>query len=277
MIKTDLISPRGFCFGVERALKLLDEALAQANSVYVLHEIVHNTVLVNRYRQKGVRFVENLNDVPDGACLVFSAHGVSKQIKDSAERKGCCCVDTTCPFVLRIHQWVMRLEKENCPIVLIGKKAHAETLGTLGQLTHPDKAFVVEDETEVDTLPPADKVGVAVQTTFNADKAKKIQEKIVQKYKTVLFQKGICSATQERQDAVKEACKTHETILVVGDQKSSNAKRLVEVAKEAGKEAFLIETPEDLKGLKLIEPVGLTAASSASEDVVATVFRQLTE
>jgi len=277
MIKTDLIFPRGFCFGVERALKLLDEALTKSEPVYVLHEIVHNTVLVNGYREKGVLFVENLDEVPDGALLVFSAHGVSKEIKIRALQKKCRCIDTTCPFVTRIHQWVTRLEKEGCPIVLIGKKAHAETVGTLGQLEHPDKAFVVEDETQVDTLPPADKIGLAVQTTFNADKAKAIQEKLAQKYKTVLFQKGICVATEERQNAVKEACKTHSTILVVGDWKSSNARRLVEVAKEAGREAFLIETTADLKGLNLVEPVGLTSASSASEDMVTAVFRQLTE
>ena len=221
--------------------------------------------------------MESLDDVPNGALLVFSAHGVSKEIKAKALQKKCRCIDTTCPFVMRIHQWVVRLEKEECPIILIGKRAHAETVGTLGQLAHPDKAFVVEDETEIEALPSADKVGVAVQTTFNADKTKKIQEKLVQKYKTVLFQKGICSATEERQNAVKEACKTHKTILVVGDWKSSNARRLVEVAKETGREAYLIETTADLKGLKLTEPVGLTSASSASEDMVTAVFRQLTE
>jgi len=277
MTKVDLIFPRGFCFGVERALKLLDEALSASGPVYVLHEIVHNTVLVNRYRAKGARFVEGLDDVPDGSILVFSAHGVSRQIKEQAKQKKCRCIDTTCPFVMRIHQWVTHLEKEDCPVVLIGQKAHAETAGTLGQLAHPEKAFVVENEAEADALPPADKIGVAVQTTFNADKARRIQEKLAEKYPTVLFQKGICSATQERQDAVKEACKTHATILVVGDKKSSNARRLVEVAVDAGRHAFLIETPADLAGLKLTEPVGLTAASSASEDVVMTVFRQLTE
>lgn len=277
MLKVDLISPRGFCFGVQRALSMLDKALAQNDTVYVLHEIVHNTVLVNRYRAKGVRFVESLDDVPDGACLVFSAHGVSKKISQKARQKNVRPIDTTCPFVLRIHQWVNHLEKEGCPIVLIGKRAHAETIGTLGQLAHSDKAFVVENEAQIDALPPADKVGVAVQTTFNADKARLIQEKLVQKYKTVLFQKGICSATEERQNAVKEACRTHATILVVGDQKSSNARRLVEVATEAGRKAFLIETEADLAGLNLTEPVGLTAASSASEDVVMAVFRELTE
>ena len=277
MLKVDLISPRGFCFGVERALKLLDEALTSSEPVYVLHEIVHNTVLVNRYRAKGVRFVESLSDVPDGSVLIFSAHGVSRQIKEQAKRKKCRTIDTTCPFVGRIHQWVLRLEKEGCPVILIGKKSHAETVGTLGQLMHPEKVFVIEDEAEADALPSADKVGIAVQTTFNADKARQIQQKLAEKYPTVLFQKGICSATEERQNAVKKACETHATILVVGDQKSSNAKRLVEVAVDAGRTAFLIETTADLKGLNLIEPVGLTSASSASEDMVMAVFRQLTE
>jgi len=277
MMKVDLIFPRGFCFGVERALSMLDDALAQGQPVYVLHEIVHNTVLVNAFREKGALFVESLDDVPDGACLVFSAHGVPKSVKERAQQKKCRCIDTTCPFVERIHKWVSKLEKESCPIVLIGKRGHAETQGTLGQLDFPQRAFVVENEAEVDSLPPADKIGVAVQTTFNADKAEQIQQKLARKYPTVLFQKGICVATAERQQAVKDACPTHATILVVGDRKSSNARRLVEVAEQAGRKAFLIETPADLTGLDITEPVGLTAASSASEDVVMAVFRNLTK
>ena len=271
-MKITLIEPRGFCFGVCRALKMLDD-LSDKKPV-VLHEIVHNKKIIQDYEAKGVRFVENLDDVADGENIVLSAHGVGFEVEKTA-RKRFNVTDTTCPFVIRIHQWVEKLESDNIPIVLIGKVGHAETIGTLGRLKNPKKAFVISKAEDVDNLPDMEAAGVAMQTTLSVDDTKQIVQALKNKFKTVYLQNGICQATTERQNAVKEACKTHQMILVVGDEKSSNAKRLVEVAKANGAQSLLIEKTQDLDGVSLPDSIAITSAASAPESLVLEIYQRL--
>ena len=265
-MKITLIEPRGFCFGVCRALKMLDDLLDK--NPYVLDEIVHNKQIIKDYQQKGVCFVKSLTEVPKGANVVLSAHGVSKEIETKA-KADFIVTDTTCPFVKKNHIWIQNLEKNGVPIVLIGKANHAEIVGMLGQIK--EKAFLISDIKDVDALTDFKIIGVATQTTLSADDTKQIVEALKQKFETVLFQNGVCMATQERQKAVQEAAKTNRLILVVGDKKSSNANRLVEVAKSAGADSVLVETVEDLKKMSFPDTVAITAAASAPEWIVAEI------
>ena len=271
-MKVTLIEPRGFCFGVCRALKMLDDL--SGKKPIVLHEIVHNKKIIQDYEAKGVRFVENLDNVADGENVVLSAHGVGFEIEKNA-RKRFNVTDTTCPFVIRIHQWVEKLESDNIPIVLIGKVGHAEIAGTLGRLKNPQNAFIISNLEQVNTLPDFPCIGVAMQTTLSVDDTKQIVQALMKKFTKVLLQNGICQATTERQNAVKEACKTHQMILVVGDEKSSNAKRLVEVAKANGAQSLLIEKTQDLDGISLPDSIAITAAASAPESLVLEIYQRL--
>ncbi|MBP5534035.1 MAG: 4-hydroxy-3-methylbut-2-enyl diphosphate reductase [Alphaproteobacteria bacterium] len=266
-MKITLIEPRGFCFGVCRALKMLDDLLPE--HPYVLHEIVHNKQIVGDYQQKGVCFVENLDQVPPKAHLVLSAHGVTKEIEKKA-RQNFTVTDTTCPFVKKNHRWVQELEAKGIPVILIGKASHAEIIGLLGQLKQ--KAFIISNEKDVDALPNFDCVGVATQTTLSVDDTQQIVLALQKKYKNILFQNGVCMATQERQKAVKQAALTNQLIIVVGDKKSSNANRLVEVAKSAGADSVLVETVEDLKNMSFPDTIAITAAASAPERIVAEIL-----
>jgi 4-hydroxy-3-methylbut-2-enyl diphosphate reductase len=271
-MKVTLIEPRGFCFGVCRALQMLD-ALIEKQPV-VLHQIVHNKQIIQKYIEQGVRFVENLDDLAEGTELVLSAHGVSYFIEKYAKNHFK-VTDTTCPFVARIHSWVEKLEHQNLPIVLIGKPGHAEVKGILGRLKNPDNAFIVSDVAGVGLLPQMPEIGVAMQTTLSVDETKDIIFALKQKFKTVHLQNGICQATTQRQEAVKQAAKTHKMILVVGDKNSSNALRLVEVANANGAQGILIETLKDLENIAFPDKVAITAAASAPESLVLDVFEYL--
>ena len=184
-MKITLIEPRGFCFGVCRALKMLDSVLSE--KPYVLHKIIHNKQIINQYKEKGVIFVDDLKDVPKGASLILPAHGVSKKIDENA-RENFVVTDTTCPFVKKNHLWVQQLEKQGLPIILIGKSNHAEIIGILGQLNNPKRAFVVSCVKDIEPLPFFPKVGVAMQTTFSSDDERLILEELHKKYPQVVFQ-----------------------------------------------------------------------------------------
>lgn len=264
-MKTVLIEPRGFCFGVRRALEMLEKALPQ--KPYVLHKIVHNKGIIRDFEAKGVRFVDDLSAVPDGATVVFSAHGVSRAVEEQAACKHLTVIDTTCPFVKKVHTHVERLARAGYAVLFIGKKKHAEVVGTLGRLPPETRVFVIEKEADIPE--GLEQVGVATQTTLSQTETAGLLARIQKLYPTAQLQNGICLATTERQAAVK-ACSCP-SIVVVGDAHSSNAKRLVEVAQAAGKRAYLVETPADAVGLDLTEPVGLTAAASAPESVVQAV------
>lgn len=266
-MKITLIEPRGFCFGVCRALKMLDDLVP--NYPYVLHEIVHNKKIIHDYQQKGVCFIEDLNEVPSGSHLVLSAHGVGKEIQKKAEEKFI-VTDTTCPFVKKNHIWIQKLEEKGIPVILIGKPNHAEVIGMLGQLKN--KAFVISSIDDVNALPDFDSVGVATQTTLSVDDTEQIVSALRKKFKNILFQSGVCMATQERQKAVKQAAQTHQMIIVVGDKKSSNANRLVEVAKSAGSDSILVEDVKDLENIPLPDTIAITAAASAPEQIVKEIL-----
>ena len=219
-MKITLVEPRGFCTGVCRSLKMLDQI--NTRPAYVLHEIVHNDTVVKSYEQKGFIFVEDLSAIPNGSTVVFSAHGVSKETKRKAKAKNLNVVDTTCPFVQKVHNWVQQLENEGRTILLIGKKHHVEVLGSIGQLKNPQNAYIISNQTDIDALPNFDKVGIATQTTLSQDDTKQLIALLQQKYSDCVLQSGICRATTERQDALKSVCQPGDTVLVVGDKKSSN-------------------------------------------------------
>ena len=271
-MKITLIEPRGFCFGVCRALDLLDSVLDK--QPIVLHEIVHNKQVVDGYKQKGVRFVECLDGIPESSCVVLSAHGGADSIRTLAQQKYQ-VIDTTCPFVLKNHLWVKKLEAQGVPIVLIGKKMHPEIQGTLGQLKNLNNVFVVSNVQEIEQLPDMPIIGVAMQTTLGVLDTAEMMNVLKNKYEKILFQNGICQATSERQQAVLNAVKTHRFILVVGDIKSSNANRLVDVAKQAGAKSFLIESITDIEKINFSDSVAIMAAASAPESLVQEIYHYL--
>ena len=272
-MKITLIEPRGFCFGVCRALEMLDKI--QQRPVYILHEIVHNQAVVFKYKQRGFIFVDDLSFVPKGSTLVFSAHGVSKKIEEEARKKNLNIIDTTCPFVKKVHNWVIQLEQDHRTIILIGKKNHAEIIGTAGQVKDINKIFIVSNQEDVAQLPEFDKVGITTQTTLSQDETKNIIETIKQKYNNCLLQSGICQATTQRQKALKQACQNNDTILVIGDKKSSNCMRLIEIARQNNRQVHLIEKASDINDLKLQGNIAITAAASAPEEIVQETFSLL--
>ena len=271
-MKVALINPRGFCFGVRRALEMMDDIKNQ--NAYVLHEIVHNKNVMEGYVKKGFRFTESVSDIPAGSHVVISAHGIGQNIEDEL-KKNFVVSDTTCPFVKKIHYWVRQLAQKQIPIILIGKKNHAEVIGIKGQIEKYQNIFIVSNTDDIGLLPDFDSVGVATQTTLSLDDVREIVNRIKKKYKTVFFQNGVCQATQERQEAVKNAAREYEMIVVVGDEKSSNAHRLVEVARTNGSDSILVETVSDLKKYTFPKSVAITAAASAPESVVQEVYHYL--
>ena len=273
MKKITCLSPRGFCFGVKRALTLLENALPE--HPFVLNEIVHNDFVVRSFEEKGARFVTSLDDVPDGATLVISAHGVGLNILEQARRKNLKIIDTTCPFVRKVHLFVQQMEKEGLPVILIGKKNHAEIIGTLGQLN--EKAFVIADLEEIKSLPPLQKAAVATQTTLCADETEHLISALQKRIPFLKTQSHVCEATKERQEAVRNACAWLNVLLVVGDKKSSNAHRLVETAERLGKKAFLIADASEIPELGTEENIAVTAAASTPEELVREVVDKLSK
>ena len=272
-MKITLIEPRGFCFGVGRALDLLDGV--SDRPTYILHKIIHNKLVIERYKQKGFVFVDDLSCVPDGSRLVFAAHGVSKKIEQEAKLKKLKIIDTTCPFVKKVHAWVEKLEQEGRTVILIGKKNHAEVIGTIGQLKNPQNAYIVNSEEEIKSFPDLNRVGIATQTTLSTQETQHLINLLKTKYADCVLQTGICRATTERQQALQKACQKNDMILVVGDKTSSNCMRLIELAQKNGCKAYLIEEPSDVKGLKLGKNIAITAAASASEEIVQETFNLL--
>jgi len=272
-MKITLVEPRGFCMGVCRSLKMLDEI--KQRPVYVLHEIVHNDTVVESYQQKGYIFVEDLSEVPDGATLVFSAHGVSKRVEEQASQKKLHIIDTTCPFVQKVHDWVKKLEQDGRAVLLIGKKNHVEVMGSIGQLMYPQSAYIISNQEDVNALPSLGKVGIATQTTLSQDETEQLIGLLTQKYPDHVIQSGICQATTERQNALKAACTSGDTVLVVGDKKSSNCMRLVELAQQKGCKTYLIEQAKEVLKLSLSGHIVITSAASAPEHIVQEICRLL--
>lgn len=277
-----LAEPRGFCAGVDRAIEIVERALAKfGRPIYVRHEIVHNTYVVNDLRNKGAIFIEELDEVPPGATLVFSAHGVSKAVQEEAERRGFRIFDATCPLVTKVHVEVAKLAKEGYEFLMIGHKGHPEVEGTMGQLS--EGIHLVEDEADVATVQPrqTEKLAVVTQTTLSVDDAAGIQQAIRARFPNVREpkQQDICYATQNRQDAVKILAPQVDVVIVVGSPTSSNSNRLRELATKLGTPGYMVDNAGELRS-EWFEGkfrVGLTAGASAPDILVQQVIERLRE
>ncbi|MES3015657.1 MAG: 4-hydroxy-3-methylbut-2-enyl diphosphate reductase [Pseudomonadota bacterium] len=275
-----LAEPRGFCAGVDRAIEIVERALTKFGApIYVRHEIVHNTYVVNDLKAKGAIFIEDLADVPPGATLVFSAHGVSQEVRKEAAQRGFSVFDATCPLVTKVHVEVAKLHKEGYDFIMIGHKGHPEVEGTMGQLT--EGIHLVEDVADVATVQVAqsDKLAVVTQTTLSVDDAAEILAAVKRRFPLVREpkQQDICYATQNRQDAVKVLAPTVDIVIVVGSPTSSNSNRLRELAQRLGTEAWMVDSPDDLKPewFEGKASVGLTAGASAPDILVQQVIERL--
>jgi 4-hydroxy-3-methylbut-2-enyl diphosphate reductase len=275
-----LAEPRGFCAGVDRAIEIVERALAKFGApIYVRHEIVHNTYVVNDLKAKGAIFIEDLADVPPGATLVFSAHGVSQAVRKEADERGFSVFDATCPLVTKVHVEVAKLHKEGYDFIMIGHKGHPEVEGTMGQLT--EGIYLVEDVADVGRVQvaQADKLAVVTQTTLSVDDAAEILAAVKQRFPSVREpkQQDICYATQNRQDAVKVLAPQVDVLIVVGSPTSSNSNRLRELGERLGAQAYMVDQPEDLKAewFEGKRRVGLTAGASAPDILVQQVVTQL--
>jgi 4-hydroxy-3-methylbut-2-enyl diphosphate reductase len=275
-----LAEPRGFCAGVDRAIEIVERALAKFGApIYVRHEIVHNTYVVNDLKAKGAIFIEDLGDVPPGATLVFSAHGVSKAVQDEARRRGFEVFDATCPLVTKVHVEVAKLAKEGYEFIMIGHKGHPEVEGTMGQLDHG--IHLVEDVADVAGVQPAqsEKLAVVTQTTLSVDDAAEIMAAVRARFPAIREPKhqDICYATQNRQDAVKVMSRQVDVVIVVGSPTSSNSNRLAELARKLGVESYMVDTADELDPawLEGKARVGLTAGASAPELLVNQVIDRI--
>jgi 4-hydroxy-3-methylbut-2-enyl diphosphate reductase len=277
-----LAEPRGFCAGVDRAIEIVERALTKFGApIYVRHEIVHNTYVVNDLKAKGAIFIEDLAEVPPGATLVFSAHGVSQAVRKEAAERGFALFDATCPLVTKVHVEVAKLHKEGYEFLMIGHKGHPEVEGTMGQLY--DGIYLVEDVADVERVQVkrADRLAVVTQTTLSMDDTADILAAVKRRFPQVREPKkqDICYATQNRQDAVKVLTPQVDVVVVVGSPTSSNSNRLREVAERMGKPAYMID---DASGLDPAwfdgaRRVGLSAGASAPDVLVQQVIARLKE
>ena len=277
-----LASPRGFCAGVDRAIEIVELALeVYGPPVYVRHEIVHNRHVVAALRLKGARFVDDLALVPRGGRLVFSAHGVSPQVREEARERELCTIDATCPLVTKVHVEARRYARDGYEIVLIGHRGHVEVEGTLGQA--PDRMVLVETVEDVAELRVRDpeRLAVLTQTTLSVDDTREILEALRARFPAIRVpgKDDICYATQNRQNAVKEIAAGADLVLVVGAPTSSNSNRLVEVARTRGARAELIEAAGEIDPawLEGVGAVGVSAGASAPEPLVQEVIERLQE
>jgi len=275
-----LASPRGFCAGVDRAITIVEKALEIYGSpIYVQHEIVHNTHVVKRLQDNGVVFVENVDQIPEGAHVIYSAHGVSPEVRKRSRKLNLKVLDATCPLVTKVHGEAKRYSKKGYVIILIGHQNHVEVQGTVGEA--PDRIIVVGSVDEVDNLQVKDecKVGYITQTTLSLDDTAKIIKALKKKFPQIQgpSRADICYATQNRQNAVKALSKKVDLVLVVGAQNSSNSLRLLEVAKSTGVMARRIESATELNAewLEGVDNIGITAGASAPENIIQGIVQEI--
>jgi 4-hydroxy-3-methylbut-2-enyl diphosphate reductase len=275
-----LAEPRGFCAGVDRAIEIVERAIAKfGRPIYVRHEIVHNTYVVNDLKAKGAIFIEDLAEVPPGATLVFSAHGVSKAIQEEARERGFHVFDATCPLVTKVHVEVAKLHREGFEFIMIGHKGHPEVEGTMGQLE--SGIHLVEDVQDVAHVSPGQtqKLAVVTQTTLSVDDAAQILSAVKARFPQVREpkQQDICYATQNRQDAVKLLGPQVDIVIVVGSPTSSNSNRLREVAIKLGTASHMVDSADELKAEWFVgkRRVGVTAGASAPEILVRQVIDRI--
>ncbi|AGF49117.1 4-hydroxy-3-methylbut-2-enyl diphosphate reductase [Candidatus Kinetoplastidibacterium galati] len=275
-----LAAPRGFCAGVKRAIAIVEKAIALYGPiVYVNHEIVHNKHVIDYFKDKGVIFVDNIINVPDGNVIIFSAHGVSKDMIAIANKKKLRIVDATCPLVTKVHLEVLKMRRENREVIIIGHKDHPEVNGTLGQ--DVSGIYVVENISDVSRLSINDSelLGYVTQTTLSLDDISCIEEALRNRFPKIVGPKksDICYATQNRQNALKYIVKDCDLVLVVGSNNSSNSTRLLELARRGGVESYLIDGFDsiDLSWLNGKKHIGITSGASAPEIIVEQVIEFL--
>ena len=277
-----LAQPRGFCAGVDRAIEIVERAIELHGApIYVRHEIVHNRYVVDDLRRKGAVFIDELDEAPVGAIVIFSAHGVSRAVRSDADARGLRVFDATCPLVTKVHVEVTRMRNNGREIIMIGHKGHPEVEGTLGQAD--GGMYLVETVADVEAIEVRnpEKLAFVTQTTLSVDDAKEVADALRKRFPSIVEPRksDICYATQNRQDAVKVLAPQCDLVLVVGSQNSSNSNRLREVAERAGIEAHLIDGPQSIQPewLNGRARVGITAGASAPEILVAAVITRLKE
>jgi 4-hydroxy-3-methylbut-2-enyl diphosphate reductase len=277
-----LAQPRGFCAGVDRAIAIVERALALFGApIYVRHEIVHNSFVVDGLRARGAVFVENLTEVPDGATVIFSAHGVPKAIVEEAAARGLRVFDATCPLVTKVHVEVVRMRREGREVVMIGHRGHPEVEGTMGQVA--DGMYLVESIADVAALAVRDarRLAYVTQTTLSVDDAAAIVAALKQRFPAIIEPKkgDICYATQNRQDAVRLMAPKVDVVFVIGSRASSNSNRLREAAERFGVPAYLVNSAADLqpRWLDGARCVGVTAGASAPDELVQQLLVRLRE
>ena len=275
-----LAEPRGFCAGVDRAIDIVEHALTKFGApIYVRHEIVHNTHVVNDLRSRGAIFIEDLNDVPPNATLVFSAHGVPKAVEMEAQRRGFRVFDATCPLVTKVHVEVAKLHREGYEFNMIGHKGHPEVEGTMGQLS--EGIHLVEDADDVANVKPGqtERLAVVTQTTLSVDDAAEIMAAVQKRFPQIRppKQQDICYATQNRQDAVKLLSPQVDIVIVVGSPSSSNSNRLRDVSEKYGTPSYMVDHADELQAswFEGKQRIGLTAGASAPDILVRQVITRL--
>lgn len=277
-----LANPRGFCAGVDRAIAIVEQALAKYGApIYVRHEVVHNKYVVDDLRRKGAVFVEEIEEIPEGSTVVFSAHGVSKAVRADAEARGLKVFDATCPLVTKVHVEVDKMRGQGKEIIMIGHQGHPEVEGTMGQVSDAQGMYLVDSVQDVIELTVKDKHNLAyvTQTTLSVDDAAEIVAALKKRFPGIVGPKrdDICYATQNRQDAVKFMTPQCDIVIVVGSPNSSNSNRLREVAEKLGVAAYMVDRPEEIDNAWLIDKrrVGVTAGASAPELLVKEVIAHL--
>ena len=281
-IHITLAEPRGFCAGVDRAIAIVEKALEKYGSpIYVRHEVVHNEFVIENLKKKGAIFVEDMEEIPKGSHVIYSAHGVSKLVKKKASDFNLIPIDATCPLVTKVHKQVIQQNKKGHIIIMIGHEGHPEVDGTMGQVDNKDKAYLVQNLGDIDRLrlKNTEKISYVTQTTLSIDETKEIINKLKTKYPNISGpnKSDICYATQNRQDAIKSLIKDNELIIVVGSSNSSNSTRLAELAKQEGVESVLVGNIEsfDLSILLNKKKVGITAGASAPEILVKNLIKKI--
>jgi 4-hydroxy-3-methylbut-2-en-1-yl diphosphate reductase len=277
-----MAQPRGFCAGVDRAINIVNEALTRFGApIYVRHEIVHNAYVVNELRDKGAVFVDDLQEVPKGGIVVFSAHGVSQEVRKEAQERGLQVYDATCPLVTKVHLEVVKMCKDGYTVLMIGHAGHPEVEGTMGQVK--EGVFLVEKVEDVEDLFFAadEKIAFVTQTTLSVDETKEIVDALTKKFPNIIRprKQDICYATQNRQDAVKFMAPQVEVVIVVGSAASSNSNRLRELSEKLGVPSHMVDAPDQLKPewFEGKKRVGLTAGASAPESLAQSIVQRIQE
>ena len=286
-ININLANPRGFCAGVDRAIMIVEKALEKFGApIYVRHEVVHNKYVIDDLKKKGAIFVEEIEEIPEGSHVIYSAHGVSKKIREKSKKFNLIPIDATCPLVTKVHNEVNKMYDENYHIIMIGHQGHPEVEGTLGQIEkNSPKASIhlIETLKDIDQLNinKDEKISYVSQTTLSVDDTKQIIDALKIKFPHIKGPKGsdICYATQNRQDAIKLMIQDHDLIIIVGSKNSSNSNRLVEIAKQNNVDSFLIDNPDeiDFELLKDKKNIGISAGASAPEILIDQIITKISK